>query len=56
MVTSYFRPHSLDEAIHLLSQPSTFPLGGGTLLSHRSDHSIVVVDLQALGLNKIHKV
>jgi CO/xanthine dehydrogenase FAD-binding subunit len=56
MVTSYFRPQTLDEAIHLLSQPATLPLGGGTLLTHNNDNSIGVVDLQALGLNKIHKV
>ncbi len=56
MVTSYFRPQTLDEAIHLLTQPSTLPLGGGTLLSHNNDNSFAVVDLQALGLNKIHKV
>jgi len=56
MITEYHRPKSLKQAISLLSKPDTYPLGGGTLLSHQSDKSFAVVDLQALGLNKIHKV
>jgi len=56
MITKYHRPKSLDQAIKLLSKPDTFPLGGGTLLSQKFDTFFAVVDLQDLGLNKIHKV
>ena len=55
MITTYHRPQTLDEALTLLSQPNTVPLGGGTLLSHPSPDPVSVVDLQALGLNRIHK-
>lgn len=55
MITDYFRPTTLDEALTLLSQPDTFPLSGGTLLSHGTVDSVSVVDLQALGLNRVHK-
>jgi len=54
MITTYHRPQSLDEALTLLSQPNTLPLGGGTLLSHPARDSVSVVDLQLLGLNHIH--
>jgi putative selenate reductase FAD-binding subunit len=53
MITDYFRPQTLDEALTLLSQPNTLPLGGGTLLSHPSPDPVSVVDLQALGLNML---
>jgi CO/xanthine dehydrogenase FAD-binding subunit len=56
MITDYHRPQNLEQAIRLISRPGTYPLGGGTLLTKRSDDSFAVVDLQALGLNKIHKV
>ena len=55
MITAYHRPQTLDEALTLLSQPNTFPLGGGTLLSHSKTDSVEVVDLQALGLNLLKK-
>lgn len=63
MISTYHRPQTLDEALTLLSQPDTLPLGGGTLLSHTSTSlsassapdPVSVVDLQALGLNRIHK-
>ena len=55
MITTYHRPQTLDEALTLLSRPNTFPLGGGTLLSHRQSDSVEVIDLQALGLNSIKK-
>ena len=63
MITEYHRPTTLDEALTLLTQPNTLPLGGGTLLSHTSTSlsassapdPVSVVDLQALGLNRIHK-
>jgi CO/xanthine dehydrogenase FAD-binding subunit len=53
MITTYHRPQTLDEALTLLAQPNTLPLGGGTLLSHPTADSVSVVDLQALGLNGI---
>jgi CO/xanthine dehydrogenase FAD-binding subunit len=56
MITAYHRPETIEQALKLLSRPNTYPLGGGTLLSHPSDESIEVVDLQALGLNRIKKV
>jgi len=55
MITDYYRPKSLEEALLLLSAPNFLPLGGGTLLSHASDDSFAVVDLQALNLNKLRK-
>lgn len=56
MITDYLRPQSFEQAIDLLSNPDFYPLGGGTLLTQKSDDSFSVVDLQELGLNKIHKV
>jgi CO/xanthine dehydrogenase FAD-binding subunit len=53
MITRYHRPQTLDEALKLLAQPHTRPLGGGTVLARGHAESIEVVDLQALGLNKI---
>ena len=53
MITDYFRPTTLDEALTFLSQPDTLPLGGGTLLSHPTADSVSVVDLQALGLDSL---
>ena len=55
MIAEYHRPQTLEKALELLSMPCTYPLGGGTVLSLPRDEPIVVVDLQALGLNKIHK-
>jgi len=53
MISTYHRPQTLDEALTLLAQPNTLPLGGGTLLSHTSTAPVSVVDLQALGLDAI---
>ncbi len=55
MITTYHRPQTLDEALTLLTQPNTLPLGGGTLLSAPTTDSVSVVDLQALGLNTVKK-
>jgi CO/xanthine dehydrogenase FAD-binding subunit len=55
MITEYHRPESLDDAVSLLSRPNAYPLGGGTMLSKPTQESIEVIDLQTLGLNKIHK-
>ena len=56
MITEYYRPETLPEALELLKQPDTLPLGGGTLLSTLKSASVKVVDLQALGLNTLQKM
>ncbi len=53
MITAYHRPNTLEEALELLTQPNTVPLGGGTLLSHGTADSIEAVDLQLLGLDSL---
>lgn len=55
MITAYHRPNTLDDALTLLarSAPATVPLGGGTKLSHHRGDDVEVVDLQALGLDRI---
>ncbi len=55
MITQYYRPLTLEEALQLLSRTDTRPLGGGTLLTQRRDETFSVVDLQALGLNHLNK-
>ena len=55
MITSYHRPRTLDEALTLLAQPDTLPLGGGTFLSKRTSDPVQAVDLQLLGLNTLTK-
>ena len=55
MITTYHRPHSLEEALTLLNQPNRIPLGGGTLLSKPATDPVEVVDLQALDLDSITK-
>lgn len=54
MIMKYYRPQTLDEALGLLTQADTFPLGGGTLLSKPGPAPIKVVDLQALDLNALN--
>jgi CO/xanthine dehydrogenase FAD-binding subunit len=53
MITTYHRPKTLDEALTLLTQPNTVPLGGGTLLSKPTTDSVSVVDLQLLKLDSL---
>jgi len=55
MITKYHRPPTQEEALKLLSQADTRPLGGGTMLTQHNPGSFSVVDLQALGLDKIRK-
>ncbi len=55
MVTDYKRPTTLEEALALLSQPNTLPLGGGTVLTKKKEGPFIAVDLQALGLDSIRK-
>lgn len=55
MISAYHRPQTLDEALTLLTQPNTLPLGGGTLLSKPTTDSVQAVDLQLLGLDSLTK-
>jgi CO/xanthine dehydrogenase FAD-binding subunit len=55
MITEYKRPTTLEEALKLLAQPNTRPLGGGTMLTQDKVGTFAVVDLQLLGLDKIRK-
>ncbi len=57
MITDYYRPKTLAEALKLLEQANTIPLGGGTAINspEYKNQEIAVVDLQALGLNEIRK-
>jgi CO/xanthine dehydrogenase FAD-binding subunit len=58
MIVEYHRPETLQAAIDLLSRknPPTYPLGGGTHLSHYQGEPIAVVDLRKLGLSKIERI
>ena len=53
MITHYHRPQTLEEALKLLTQPNTVPLGGGTLLSKPGPDPVEVVDLQRLSLDSL---
>ncbi|MCC6259974.1 MAG: FAD binding domain-containing protein [Anaerolineales bacterium] len=53
MITAYHRPKTLEEALELLTQPDTAPLGGGTLLSQPTTAPVSVVDLQLLMLDQL---
>ena len=53
MITDYFRPQTLEQALALLARPDTHPLGGGTWLNQYRPEKYAVVDLQALGLSRI---
>lgn len=57
MISTYFRPKSLDEALTLLtdSTKKLKPLGGGTQISRRQADGFGVVDLQDSGLDQIAK-
>jgi len=55
MITAYHRPHTLEEALSLLSraEPVTLALGGGTSLASHRGEDVEVVDLQDLPLSQI---
>jgi len=57
MILEYHRPQSISDALELLARPTpiTFPMGGGSTLNRSGGEGIAVVDLQALGLNKIER-
>lgn len=51
MITDYYRPETLEEALALLARDQmTLALGGGTLLNAPQRPAYAVADLQALGL------
>jgi CO/xanthine dehydrogenase FAD-binding subunit len=52
--SNYHRPKTVEEALKLLAQPDTVPLGGGTKLLAADLTAHAVVDLQALGLDQVH--
>lgn len=54
MITAYHRPKTLNEALTLLTQQDTVPLGGGTLLSHEKTASVQAIDLQLLNLDSLN--
>jgi CO/xanthine dehydrogenase FAD-binding subunit len=58
MITTYHRPHNLEQVLALTTRhhPKTLVMSGGTFLSHSQLESAEVVDLQALGLNQINKI
>jgi CO/xanthine dehydrogenase FAD-binding subunit len=55
VIIEYLRPNDIEGAIKLLQResPITLPLGGGSILSKYQANPFAVVDLQALGLNRI---
>lgn len=55
MISNYFRPQTLEEALRLLRLPDARPLGGGTVLTQLADESFSVVDLQAIGLDMLQE-
>lgn len=57
MITEYYRPERLEEALALLNRedPRTIALGGGLYINEVIKQPIAVVDLQGLGLEKIEK-
>ena len=57
MIIEYHRPKKIDEALKLLAreQPTTVPLGGGTVLNAPSEEQVAVVDMQDLGFGGINQ-
>ena len=54
VITGYFRPHTLDEALALAARADALVLGGGTAVNaHPGRPPVVAVDLQALDLGGI---
>jgi CO/xanthine dehydrogenase FAD-binding subunit len=55
MIVEYQRPSTIAQAVELLKRnsPKSIPMGGGTVVSKNCSDNLAVVDLQALGLDKI---
>jgi CO/xanthine dehydrogenase FAD-binding subunit len=53
MIIEYHRPTTLEEALELLRrpEPTSLPLGGGSVLNRPDARPLAAVDLQALGLD-----
>jgi CO/xanthine dehydrogenase FAD-binding subunit len=55
VITKYHRPRTLNEALKILKNNNSRLLAGGTLINQHHSESFEVIDLQALGLDKLHK-
>ena len=56
-VVGYERPDALDVALELLSTPGTVAIAGGTTLNAtQTPEPVVVVDLQAVGLDRVTQI
>lgn len=57
MILEYHRPDTVEQALELLarSEPTTLPMGGGSVLNAPTDEDFAVVDLQNLGLDTLNK-
>lgn len=57
MIVEYHRPENLQAALELLARTEvkTVPMGGGSVLNAPSTDPVAVVDLQALGLDRIEQ-
>ena len=54
-IIEYHRPQTIDEALALLArgQPASLPLAGGTAIDRTTRQPLALIDLQALGLDRI---
>lgn len=57
MITEYYRPDKIDQALDLINRedPRTIILGGGLYINEVIQQPIAVVDVQGLGLSEIAK-
>ncbi len=55
MITEYYRPESLAEAIDLNARTDSVVIGGGTVVNAQPTDVAAVIDLQALGLSGIER-
>jgi CO/xanthine dehydrogenase FAD-binding subunit len=55
MIVEYSRPNTIEQALGLIDrlEPRSYAMGGGTVLNRPSAERYAVVDLQALGLNRM---
>lgn len=57
MIAEYYRPNTIEEALELLARPDlkAAPIGGGSAVRRGGSGPAVVVDLQALGLDRFEQ-
>ena len=56
-VSAYERPSTIEDAVRCLGRPGAVPVGGGTKVNAAATaEPVVIVDLQALGLDRIERV